>query len=653
MANVATSGEEAWKAISIWRGVLQRNAVPHRHKDRFYDWAGQIFFPRSRHRAGSPATASNTTTMVDANGNNAPRDGAEIRTVPVVLTTSIPGAAIPETPYMVPAAWRRTHLSALVNRVLKTQGGEGNVPFDFLVNGEILRMSLGAYLEKHGLDTEATLRLEYVRSTLPPRFESIIPQDDWVSSLSARLPAYPSLSEFLPEGSAPLFLTGSFDGTARVYAADSPDAPRYSLRAAPAGAGNAALASAAWVPPLAGSSASAPESGPRVVTTGLDGSVRMFGFASSVLGPERIAGPERQARLLWSGAVANSPLASARGGYKLPILPLSALAVSADGQTLATGGWDGLVSLWNASGDAEEQEDPQEVNELDVDDHRVPDVERDAELLPAQLAAAADEKEQVPDRRKRRKGRAGEPAPLHGAAAPTLVLRHVPPVAVAAPAPAAGGVGSQPGLSPGTNARVTGVLFDALHQNRLYSAGWNGTVKVWDTDQAGSLLDSKASDKTILSLSQLAYGGGGAQGGLLATGHLERSWGLWDLRQGTAAGTNVVAGVNEAHAGPVTAVAGHPRSSALLATASLDGTAKIWDVRSLGQPLFTLRPPELDQAAREAEAAEAGTLPRLANLPSERLLAVDWSQDGQTIVAAGEDCRISVWHGTNIGLTDL
>lgn len=155
-----------------------------------------------------------------------------------------------------------------------------------------------------------------------------------------------------------------------------------------------------------------------------------------------------------------------------------------------------------------------------------------------------------------------------------------------------------------------------------------------------------------MSLAQLAYGTG-PQGGLLATGHLERSWGLWDLRQGTVAGTNVIAGVNEAHAGPITGISAHPRSSALLATASLDGTAKIWDARSLKQPLFTLRPPELDAAARENEAAEAGTLPRLANAPSERLLAIDWTRDGQTIVAAGEDCRISVWHGTNIGLTDL
>lgn len=155
-----------------------------------------------------------------------------------------------------------------------------------------------------------------------------------------------------------------------------------------------------------------------------------------------------------------------------------------------------------------------------------------------------------------------------------------------------------------------------------------------------------------MSLTQLAYGSG-PQGGLLATGHLERSWGLWDLRQGTAAGTNVVAGVGEAHAGPVTGISGHPQSSSLLATASLDGTAKIWDARSLKQPLFTLRPPELEQGAREAEAAEAGTLPRLANPPSERLLAIDWTQDGQTIVAGGEDCRISVWHGTNIGLTSL
>lgn len=429
--------------------------------------------------------------MSSADVNTSAPQGAEIRTVPVVLTTSIPGASIPETPYMVPAAWRRTHLSTLVNRVLKTLGSEDSVPFDFLVDGELLRTSLGSYLEQHGLDAEATLRLEYVRSTLPPRFETIIPQDDWVSSVSARIPTYPDLFSVVPEGSAPLFLTGSFDGTARIYAADAPETPRYSLRAAPTGAGNAALSHAAWIPSVAGSAAGTPEHGPRVATAGLDGSVRMFSIPSSVLAAQRDSAADRQAKLLWSGAVANSPLANGRSGYRIPVLPISALAVTSSGQSLATGGWDGLVSLWETAGDEEEQEDPEAVDELDVNDHRAPDVERDAELLPAQLAAAAAEKEEVPDRRKRRKGRTGQPAPLHGAAAPKLVLRHVPPVAVAAPAPAANGVGSQAGLAPGTNARVTGVLFDQQHENRLYSAGWNGTVKVWDTDQAGMTVDSK------------------------------------------------------------------------------------------------------------------------------------------------------------------
>ncbi len=117
--------------------------------------------------------------------------------MPILLRTSIPGAAIPLTPYLVPASWRRVHLSTLVNRVLRTQqqqdgsslgaaGAAQQIPFDFIVDGQLLRnVTLGEYIEREGKDAEVALELEYVRSTIPPRFENQIPQDDWVSAVDA------------------------------------------------------------------------------------------------------------------------------------------------------------------------------------------------------------------------------------------------------------------------------------------------------------------------------------------------------------------------------------------------------------------------------------------------------------------------------------
>ena len=120
------------------------------------------------------------------------QQGDAIRNVPILLKTSIPGASIPLTPYLVPVSWRRTHLSTLVNRVLRTTAGENDaataaaIPFDFIVDGQLLRnTSLGEYISRQGKDAEVTLELEYVRSNLPPRFENQIPQDDWVGSVDA------------------------------------------------------------------------------------------------------------------------------------------------------------------------------------------------------------------------------------------------------------------------------------------------------------------------------------------------------------------------------------------------------------------------------------------------------------------------------------
>ena len=123
-------------------------------------------------------------------GTGAGASQTEMRTVPILLRTSLPGASIPLTPYLVPVTWRRTHLSTLVNRVLKLDSGDSSatIPFDFIVvdNNELLRnVSLGEYLQQSGKDTETTLEIEYIRSTLPPKFESQIPQDDWVSAVDA------------------------------------------------------------------------------------------------------------------------------------------------------------------------------------------------------------------------------------------------------------------------------------------------------------------------------------------------------------------------------------------------------------------------------------------------------------------------------------
>ncbi|KAL9061717.1 MAG: hypothetical protein Q9206_000396 [Seirophora lacunosa] len=68
----------------------------------------------------------------------------------------------------------------LVNTILEN---ERPVPFDFLINGIFLRTSLDDYLTQHGLSSETTLYLEYVRAAIPPVHLASFEHEDWVSSV--------------------------------------------------------------------------------------------------------------------------------------------------------------------------------------------------------------------------------------------------------------------------------------------------------------------------------------------------------------------------------------------------------------------------------------------------------------------------------------
>ena len=121
--------------------------------------------------------------MPMASTSTAP-DGASIgsRQLPINLFTRASTDSIPTSTYFLPANWRRYQLSELINRVLKTPQP---VPFDFLINGEVLRMSLEAWMKKNrGGDEETTIDVEYVRSVMPPEEVGRVEQEDWVSGLS-------------------------------------------------------------------------------------------------------------------------------------------------------------------------------------------------------------------------------------------------------------------------------------------------------------------------------------------------------------------------------------------------------------------------------------------------------------------------------------
>ncbi|BEI84178.1 hypothetical protein CcaverHIS002_0407820 [Cutaneotrichosporon cavernicola] len=251
-------------------------------------------------------------------------------------------------------------------------------------------------------------------------------------------------------------------------------------------------------------------------------------------------------------------------------------------RTLASAAWDGQINLYVLP-----EDEPTE--------HELP----------------ADPTSYLPGQKKRRKlaKETGEgPAPIEGFTdgdatgesgmgwrrAPALVLR-------------------------GHKGRVGGLTWDAKDASRIWSAGWDGSVRGWDAETSINVVVRQGPlDKALLCVSQFA------PSGQLAAGSMDRTVTLWDTREAAS----VIAGT--LHVGsPVPSIACHPTSAFTLATATYSGTVQIWDVRSPKHALFSVRHTPSREQTKNGKAL------------GERLLAVDW--DGEMLVAGGEDGEVGLW----------
>lgn len=106
---------------------------------------------------------------------------------------------VQDTPVYAPVALKRFGLSEIVNHLLQS---EKPVPFDFLIDGELLRSSLEEYLTKKGLSSETLLNVEYARAVLPPSYLASFNNEDWISSIDV--------------GDQSI-ISGSYDGIVRTW----------------------------------------------------------------------------------------------------------------------------------------------------------------------------------------------------------------------------------------------------------------------------------------------------------------------------------------------------------------------------------------------------------------------------------------------------
>ncbi|XP_077216803.1 transducin/WD40 repeat-like superfamily protein [Tasmannia lanceolata] len=120
------------------------------------------------------------------------------------ITKLPPPLKVPTTSIAVPSNLTRMGLSEIVNVLLKNGNPQCQTqPFDFLIDGELVRMSLEEFLLAKGISAEKILEIEYIKAVAPRKQEDPCLHDDWVSAV---------------DGSNPSFiLTGCYDSFGRLW----------------------------------------------------------------------------------------------------------------------------------------------------------------------------------------------------------------------------------------------------------------------------------------------------------------------------------------------------------------------------------------------------------------------------------------------------
>lgn len=190
------------------------------------------------------------------------------------------------------------------------------IPFDFLINGTFLRTTLDEYLTANGLSSETTISVQYVRSLIPPLFETSFEHDDWVSAVDI-------LSETSPAGvwskkvvrGRERILSASYDGLIRIWNTSGQiiaTSPGSSL-----GGHTAGVKAAKWLSPT------------QIVSAGLDRTIRLWKYIESA---DRFSGELKPVLELYGH----------RGS-------IDSIAVHAPSSRILTASADGSIGIWSTS----------------------------------------------------------------------------------------------------------------------------------------------------------------------------------------------------------------------------------------------------------------------------------------------------------------
>ncbi|KAL9152390.1 hypothetical protein ABFS82_11G119000 [Erythranthe guttata] len=142
---------------------------------------------------------------MDVDGGDGAAAEEFTRQVQVRFVTKLkPPYKTPQSSISIPAKLTRRGLSTIVNNLLLAVNGDWqSEPFDFLIDGELVRMPLQEFLLVKGISAEKTLEIEYIKAIAPRKEEEPSLHDDWVSAVDGSNNGY--------------ILTGCYDGFARIW----------------------------------------------------------------------------------------------------------------------------------------------------------------------------------------------------------------------------------------------------------------------------------------------------------------------------------------------------------------------------------------------------------------------------------------------------
>ncbi|KAL2532023.1 Transducin/WD40 repeat-like superfamily protein [Abeliophyllum distichum] len=126
------------------------------------------------------------------------------RQVQVRFVTKLkPPYKTPPTSLAIPTNINRWRLSDIVNNILGAGVDDWQYqPFDIVIDGKYLRVSLEDFLLAKGISAERVIEIEYIK-VVAPRREDISLHDDWVSAVDGSSDGY--------------ILTGCYDGLGRIW----------------------------------------------------------------------------------------------------------------------------------------------------------------------------------------------------------------------------------------------------------------------------------------------------------------------------------------------------------------------------------------------------------------------------------------------------